>query len=214
MCASSSQIEAASLRELRARFVCEVLGERSIVLIGMMGAGKSSIGRRLAAVLGLPFHDADTEIERAARMSVADIFQGYGEAYFREGEERVIRRLLQCGPQVLATGGGAVMSAQTRAEIAKYGVSVWLDAPLDLLMQRVARRDDRPLLKTQDPRAVLARLLAERKPFYSAADLVFESRDAPHDVVVDELLCALQSYFSAERPANENNPALGDKEIS
>ena len=154
-----------------AREVRGMLGSRSIVLVGMMGSGKSSIGRRLAAALELPFSDADTAIEQAAGMTVEDIFATHGEPYFRDGEERVIKRLLQSGPQVVATGGGAVLSAKTRAECAKNGISVWLKAPVDLLLQRVSRRDNRPLLKTADPRAVLTRLLSEREAYYAEATL-------------------------------------------
>ena len=172
------------------------LGCRSIVLVGMMGSGKSSIGRRLAAVLELPFHDADTEIEHAAGMTVEDIFREKGEPYFREGEERVIKRLLQSGPQVLATGGGAVISEKTRAEIARAAVSIWLKAPVELLFQRVSRRDNRPLLKAPDPKAVLARLLDERAPFYDEADIRLLSRDAPHEVIVEEALALLASYLA------------------
>ncbi len=212
MNASFIQNDATKAREARAGAVREALGNRSIVLVGMMGAGKSSIGRRLAAVLGLPFHDADAEIERAAGMTIEDMFRDRGEAYFREGEERVIKRLLQSGPQVLATGGGAVVSEQTRVEIAKSAVSIWLNAPVDLLLQRVSRRDDRPLLKTEDPRAVLIRLLQERTPFYAAADVVFESRDAPHDVIVDEVLLALDAHLSKTGAAHERSPALSSEE--
>jgi shikimate kinase len=180
----------------RARTVRLALGSRSVVLVGMMGSGKSSIGRRLAAALDLPFSDADLEIEQAAGMTIEDVFRIHGEPYFREGEERVIRRLLRGGPQVLATGGGAVISAQTRAEIAKSGISIWLNAPLDLLLQRVARRDNRPLLKTGDPKTVLARLLSERAPYYAEADLVFDSRDASHETIVDELLTLIASHLA------------------
>jgi shikimate kinase len=190
----------------RARAVRLALGHRSIVLVGMMGSGKSSIGRRLAAALDLPFHDADAEIEQAAGMTIEEIFRDHGEAYFREGEERVIRRLLRGGPQVLATGGGAVISAQTRAEIARTGVSIWLNAPLELLLHRVGRRDNRPLLKTGDPRAVLAGLLEERTPYYAEADLVFDSRDTSHETVIEELLSLLAAHFANrrdERAANE-----------
>jgi shikimate kinase/3-dehydroquinate synthase len=168
----------------------------------MMGSGKSSIGRRLAALLDLPFNDADTAIEQAAGMTVEDIFRVHGEPYFREGEERVIRRLLHSGSQVLATGGGAVLSAKTRAEIACRGVSIWLKAPVELLLQRVSRRDNRPLLKTADPRAVIERLLAERTPYYSMANLTIESRDAPHETVVDEILAKLCSYLAGTRGQN------------
>jgi shikimate kinase len=161
----------------------------------MMGAGKSSIGRRLAAVLDLPFHDADIEIEQAAAMTIEEIFRVHGETNFREGEERVIKRLLQSGPQVLATGGGAIMSAQTRAAIAQSGLSIWLNAPVDILLQRVARRDNRPLLKTENPRAVLDRLLAERGPYYAEANLVFQSREAPHDTIVKEILSMIEAHL-------------------
>ena len=162
--------------------------KRSIILVGMMGSGKSSIGRRLAAALDLPFVDADAEIEQAAGMTIEDMFAEHGEPYLREGEERVIRRIRQCGPQVLSTGGGAVASPRTRAVIARSGISLWLDAPVALLLQRVLRRDNRPLLKTDDPKAVLERLLAQRRAFYAEADLKIESRDAPHEAVVDEIL--------------------------
>ena len=134
-------------------------------------------------------------------MTIGDMFAVHGEPYFREGEERVIRRILQGGPQVLSTGGGAVVSPQTRAAIAASGVSIWLDAPVDLLLQRVLRRDNRPLLNTDDPRAVLERLLAERRTFYSQAHLKIESRDAPHEAVVDEILALLSSYLAAKEQA-------------
>ncbi len=188
------------------------LKKRSIILVGMMGSGKSSIGRRLAGALDLPFVDADAEIEQAAGMTIEDIFRIHGEPYFREGEERVIRRLLQGSPQVLSTGGGAVISAQTRAAIANGGVSIWLDAPIDLLLHRVSRRDNRPLLKTEDPRAVLERLLSERGPYYAEADLKFESRDAPHEAVVDEILALVSSYLAAHD--NSGTPDHQQKEGS
>ncbi len=184
-----------------ARAVRRALQKRSVILVGMMGSGKSSIGRRLAAALEMPFVDADAEIEQAAGMTIEDMFAVHGEPYFREGEKRVIRRLLQGGPQVLSTGGGAVVSPPTRAAIAKGGISIWLDAPVDLLLQRVMRRDNRPLLKTDDPRAVLERLLSERRPYYAEANLKFESRDAPHEAVVDEILALLSSYLAAQEPA-------------
>jgi shikimate kinase len=168
------------------------LSRRSIVLVGMMGAGKSSIGRRLAARLGVPFVDADAEIEQAARMSIADIFSAYGEPYFRAGEVRVIARLLEHGPQVLATGGGAFMNATTRANIHDRAVSVWLKAEAGVLARRLRRRNDRPLLKTADPAATLAALLAERDPVYGEADLTVLSRDIPHDVIVDEIVAAVR----------------------
>lgn len=179
-----------------ARQVRGALGCRSIVLVGMMGSGKSSIGRRLAAILELPFNDADAAIEQAAGMTIEEIFALHGEPYFRDGEERVIKRLLQTGPQVVATGGGAVLSAKTREEIAKSGVSIWLKATVDLLLQRVSRRDNRPLLKTADPRAVLTQLLSEREAYYALADIVFESRDGPHEAAVEDILSLLASYLA------------------
>jgi shikimate kinase len=169
------------------------LGRRSIVLVGMMGAGKSSVGRRLAARLGIPFVDADTEIEKAAGMSIAEIFQGHGEPYFRAGETRVIARLLEGGPQVLATGGGAFMNADTRAAIRVKGISVWLRATLDVLTRRIKRRGDRPLLKNVDPVETLRQLIDERYPVYAAADLIVESRDVPHDTIVDEIVEGLRA---------------------
>src|SRR5580658_118274 len=167
------------------------LGRRSIVLVGMMGAGKSSIGRRLAARLAVPFIDADAEIEQAADMTIAEIFEAHGEPYFRAGEARVIARLLDQGPQVLATGGGAFMNEQTRANIRDKGISVWLKADLEVLTRRVRRRNDRPLLKTADPVATLTNLLAERDPIYGEADITVLSRDISHDVIVDEIVTAV-----------------------
>jgi shikimate kinase len=175
--------------------IVAALGRRSIVLVGMMGAGKSSVGRRLAARLGLGFVDADTDIEAAAGMSIADIFAAHGEAYFRSGEARVIARLLEGGPQVMATGGGAIMEPNTRAAIRAKGVSIWLDAEYDVLLRRVKRRTDRPMLKTVDPAETLRRLLAERKPIYAQADLTLRSRDAPHDAIVNEAIAALAAHF-------------------
>ena len=168
------------------------LGQRSIVLVGMMGAGKSSIGRRLAARLGIPFSDADAEIEEAAGMSIADIFEAHGEPSFRSGEARVIARMLEHGPQVLATGGGAFINPQTRARIQEKGISVWLKAEIEVLSRRLRRRNDRPLLKTADPAATLATLLAARNPVYGEANLVVMSRDVPHDVIVEEIVAALR----------------------
>jgi len=168
------------------------LDRRSIVLVGMMGAGKSSVGRRLAARLGVPFFDADIEIEKAAGMTIPEIFSSRGEPYFRAGEARVIARLLDAGPQVLATGGGAFMHPGTREVIRQRGISVWLRAEHDVLMRRVKRRADRPLLQGGDPAETLRRLTAERSPTYAEADLMVESRDVPHDAIVDEVLGALQ----------------------
>ena len=176
----------------------ERLGERSIVLVGLMGAGKSTVGRRLAARLDLPFKDADAEIEAAAGMTVADIFAVHGEPYFREGERRVIGRLLQEGPGVLATGGGAFMNAETRAWIAEKGISLWLKAEFDVLMRRVRKRSNRPLLKNADPEGSMRRLLEVRQPIYSLADITVESRDIPHDRMVDDALNALLAWLSVE----------------
>jgi shikimate kinase len=167
------------------------LGRRSIVLVGMMGAGKSSIGRRVAARLNIPFVDADAEIELAADMTIAEIFAVHGEPYFRAGEARVIARLLERGPQVLATGGGAFMNAQTRAALKEKAVSVWLKADLDVLTKRLRRRSDRPLLKTDDPVATLTNLLQVRDPIYATADVAVLSRDVTHDVIVDEIIAAV-----------------------
>jgi shikimate kinase len=178
------------------------LGPRSVVLVGMMGAGKSSIGRRLAARLGIPFIDADTEIEKAAGMSIAEIFTAHGEPYFRAGETRVIARLLDAGPQVLATGGGAFMNADTRAAIHAKGVSVWLRATIEVLARRIKRRNDRPLLKNVDPIETLRRLIDERYPIYAQADVTVESRDVPHDAIVDEIVAGLCSQARLVAAAN------------
>jgi shikimate kinase len=167
------------------------LGRRSIVLVGMMGAGKSSIGRRLAARLGIPFADADAEIEQAAGMSIGDIFDAHGEPSFRSGEARVIARLLENGPQVLATGGGSFVNPETRARIHEKGISVWLKADMDVLSRRLRRRSDRPMLKTADPAATLADLLAAREPIYGEAHLTVVSRDVPHEVIVGEIVTLL-----------------------
>ncbi len=177
------------------------LGRRSIVLIGMMGVGKSSVGRRLSARLAIPFVDADTEIEKAAGMSIADIFSQHGEEYFRSGEARVIARLLEGGPQVLATGGGAFMNPKTRDAIRAKGVSVWLKAELDVLMRRInKRRNDRPLLQTADPGETLRALLVEREPIYAQADLTVQSREVAHDAIVAEIMTALASWLKEAVP--------------
>lgn len=167
------------------------LGRRSIVMIGMMGAGKSSIGKRLAARLGIPFADADAAIEEAAGMSIADIFVAHGEPSFRSGETRVIARLLENGPQVLSTGGGAFVNPETRARIQEKGISVWLKADMEVLLRRVKRRDNRPLLKTDDPEMTLTNLLAAREPYYNQANLTVVSRDVPHEMIVEEIVTLL-----------------------
>jgi len=182
--------------------VLAVLERRSIVLVGMMGVGKSSIGRRLASRLGIPFVDADAEIEKAAGMSIADIFARHGEADFRSGEARVIARLLDAGPQVLATGGGAVMNADTRVAIKAKGVSIWLSAEFDVLMRRVnKRRHERPMLQTADPAATLRALLAAREPVYAQADLTVQSREVPHDAIVAEIMAALARFLKVSASA-------------
>lgn len=177
--------------EANSKAIRACLGERSVVLIGLMGAGKTAIGRRLAARLRLDFVDADTEIEHAAGKSISDIFADHGEAHFRDGERRVIARLLGGGPQVLATGGGAYMNEETRKLIAERGVSVWLKADFKVLMERVARREHRPLLKTDDPEGVMKRLMDERYPVYASADITVKSRDVPHEAIVGEIINAL-----------------------
>jgi shikimate kinase len=177
--------------------VVAALGRRSIVLVGMMGAGKSSVGRRVALRLGIPFVDADTEIEKAAGMAITDIFAIRGEAEFRAGEARVILRLLEGGPQVLATGGGAFVNPDTRAAVAAKGISIWLKAEPDVLMKRIRRRQDRPLLHTADPAATLRKLLDEREPVYALADLTVQSREVTHDRIVDEIVGAIAGRIGA-----------------
>ena len=173
--------------------ITAALGARSIVLVGMMGAGKSTIGRRLSARLGMPFLDADAEIETAAGMSIPDIFESRGEPDFRDGEARVIARLLDSGPAVLATGGGAFMRQETRDRIRDKAVSIWLKAEAEIIMRRVKRRSDRPLLQTADPESTVERLISEREPVYQQADLTVWSRDVPHEKIVDECIEALHA---------------------
>ena len=173
--------------------IAAALGARSVVLIGMMGAGKSTIGRRLSARLRLPFLDADVEIEAAAGMSIPDIFETHGEAHFRDGEARVIARLLDSGPAVVATGGGAFMREETRNRIRDKAVSIWLKAEAEIIMRRVRRRADRPLLQTPDPAATVDRLLGEREPVYQNADITIWSRDVPHEKIVEECIEALHA---------------------
>lgn len=177
------------------------LNGRSIVLVGLMGSGKSTIGRRLAQKLGVAFVDADAEIEQAAGKSVPDIFRDHGEAYFRDGERKVIARLLESGSQVLATGGGAYMNEETRNNIARLGISVWLKADISLLMKRVRRRDNRPLLKAEDPEEVMRNLIYERYPIYSQADIIVESRDVPHNSVVSDVIRALAAHERGRKAA-------------
>ena len=175
------------------------LGSQSIVMVGLMGSGKSSVGRRLANAIGVRFVDADDEIELAAGKSISAIFADYGEAHFRDRECRVIERLLRGGPQVLATGGGAYMRQETRDMIAASGVAVWLKAELHVLMSRVMRRDNRPLLKTADPEGKMRDLMSERYPVYALSDITVESRDASHEVVVKDVLSALYKHYLVEQ---------------
>jgi shikimate kinase len=195
---TDAALQNGSVERASAAAILSLLGSRSIVLVGMMGVGKSSIGRRLAARLGVPFVDADAEIEKAAGMSIADIFARHGEVDFRSGEARVIARLLDGGPQVLATGGGAVMNADTRTAIKVKGVSIWLSAEFEVLMRRInKRKNDRPLLQTADPAATLRELLVARVPVYAQADLTVQSREVPHDAVVSEIMTALTAFLNA-----------------
>lgn len=169
--------------------------DRPLVLVGMMGSGKSTIGRRLAKRLGLPFVDADEEIEKAAGRSINDIFEEFGEAEFRAGERRVMARLLDGEPKVIATGGGAFVDAETRRRVKREAVSIWLDAAIEVLAERTARRDTRPLLRNGDPSDVLERQAAERRPIYAEADIRVVSSDGPHGHVVDAILDALDNHI-------------------
>ncbi len=178
--------------------------DRPIVMVGMMGAGKSAIGRRLAHRLGLPFVDADAEIERAAGCSIEEIFERHGEAVFRDGERRVIARLLEGPVGVLATGGGAFMDPETRARIRSRAITVWLKADLDTLVERVSRRTHRPLLKNGDPREILTQLVALRYPIYAEADITVETGNTPAAATVERVIEALAAFaprVAAERPA-------------
>lgn len=194
--------------------ITAALGKRLIVLVGMMGVGKSTVGRRLAARLKLPFVDADNEIEAAATMTIPEIFESRGEAYFRDGEARVIARLLDSGPAVLATGGGAFMREETRQRIHDKAISIWLKAEVDIIMRRVRRRADRPLLQTADPTGTVSRLLAEREPVYQLADLTIWSRDVPHEKIVEECVEALQVRLLGT-PAKEtpHDPGAASAEV-
>ncbi len=185
-------------KERRLTSIREALGSRSIVLIGLMGAGKTAVGKRLAARLDLPFIDADSEIELAAGQTISEIFAEHGEPYFRSGEAKVIARLLRGGPEVLATGGGAYMDARTRANIKAQGISVWLKAELPVLLHRVRRRDNRPLLAAGAPDAVMRELMKKRYPVYAEADITVESRDVPHDVIVSDVVEALVRFLDDE----------------
>ena len=202
------EVDAERVRDRRAAALVQALGKRSIVLIGLMGSGKTSTGRCLARRLGLDFVDADCEIEWSARMTIAEIFEKHGEAYFRDGERRVMARLLSEGPRVIATGGGAYLNEQTRARIGASAISIWLKADLDVLWRRVRRRSHRPLLKNPDPEATLRRLMEQRYPIYSRADISVISRDGPHEAVVDDAIAALDFHlrFSLEVPGRTMPP--------
>lgn len=178
--------------ELRSR-----LGARSIVFVGLMGAGKTAIGRRVATMLGLPFMDSDHEIEGVSRMTIPDLFERYGETEFRALEQRVILRLLEHGPQVLSTGGGAFMNAQTREAIAAHGLTVWLRADVDTLLDRVSKKQNRPLLRNADPRGVLEKLMVERYPVYATADVTVPTRDERKEVIAAEVIDALSRHLEA-----------------
>lgn len=180
------------------RALLKRLGRRSIVFVGLMGAGKTVIGRKVANALGLSFTDSDHEIERVSRMTIPDLFAAYGEQEFRALERRVIARLVKAGPQVLSTGGGAFMNPATRGAINRRAVSVWLKADLDTLMHRVAKRQDRPLLNADDPRAVMQRLMDERYPVYETANVIVRSRDEPKEVIAAEAVAALAHYLDSE----------------
>lgn len=199
-------------RAKRLAQIREALGTRSIVLIGLMGAGKTAVGRRLAKRLELPFLDADNEIEKAAGESIKEIFAEHGEAYFRKGERKVISRLLENGPQVLATGGGAYMNRETRDAIKAHGLSMWLRADLRVLMKRVQRRDHRPLLANDDPEAVMKKLMAERDPVYAGADITVESREVPHDVIVSAAIDAIDAHLDCGgKSRRDASTAANDK---
>ena len=173
------------------------LADRTIALVGLMGAGKSTVGKRLADRLHRKFYDSDNEIERAAGLSISDIFTLHGEAEFRRGERRVLERLLDGEPHVLATGGGAYLDPDTRALLRDKAVTIWLNADLETLWRRVSRRGHRPLLKAENPKGVLSRLLTERSPIYEQADLVVRSEEGPHKATVESILKALEDWPKA-----------------
>ncbi|MFN7127198.1 MAG: shikimate kinase [Allorhizobium sp.] len=175
------------------------LGKRNLVLVGLMGAGKSAIGRIVAQQLGLPFIDTDTEIERVSRMSISELFAAYGEEEFRALETRVIKRLLRTGPRVVSTGGGAFINEKTRKQIERGGVSVWLSADLDVLWERVNKRDHRPLLKTENPKQTLQDLMDKRYPIYGLADITVQSRDVRKEVIANEVLTSVVEHFGKDK---------------
>ncbi|MGG7516900.1 shikimate kinase [Allorhizobium undicola] len=179
-----------------------VLGRRNLVFVGLMGAGKSAIGRMVAHQLGLPFVDSDTEIERVSRMSISELFATYGETEFRALETRVIKRVLRGGPKILSTGGGAFINDKTRRQIERGGISIWLKADLDVLWERVNKRDHRPLLKTENPKQTLEKLMQDRYPIYEQADLTILSRDVRKEVISAEVLEAVIAYLSESRKSH------------
>lgn len=188
----------------------QALGGRSIVLVGMPGSGKSAAGKRLAPRLELPFMDADTEIEKAAGKTIAEIFAEDGEPFFRDGERRVIARLLSSGPAVIATGGGAFMTPAVREDIGTRGISVWLRAELPLLLRRVQRRTHRPLL-VKDPEGTLKRLLEVRYPVYATANVVVEARDLPHETIVNDIIDKVAEFLRQDRArVDDGAVALGN----
>lgn len=192
------------IADSRAVAVVERLAGRPLVLVGLMGAGKTAIGRRVAAVLGLPFIDSDHEIEAASRMSVPELFEKYGETEFRALEQRVIARLIGEGIRVLATGGGAFINAETRAAVRERALSIWLKADLDTLMGRVMKKQNRPLLKSDDPRAVMERLMAIRYPVYAEADITVQTRDERREVIADEVIAAVDRFLTCEQAARKH----------
>ncbi len=183
----------------------KALGNRSIIFVGLMGAGKTAIGRGVAQALGLAFADSDHEIETVSRMTIPDLFDKYGEEEFRSLERRVIARLLKRGRTVISTGGGAFMNDKTRRAIRAKGISVWLKADLDTLMSRVMRKQNRPLLKTPDPRAVMADLIEVRYPVYGRADLTIISRDVRKEVVIQETVSVIKAHLDAEKAKNKHD---------
>ncbi|MDQ0420563.1 shikimate kinase [Peteryoungia aggregata LMG 23059] len=175
------------------------LGKRNLVLVGLMGAGKSAIGRIVAQQLGLPFVDTDTEIERVSRMSISELFAAYGEDEFRALETRVIKRLLRTGPRVVSTGGGAFINEKTRKQVERGGLSIWLNADLEVLWERVNKRDHRPLLKTENPKQTLKDLMDKRYPIYALADITVQSRDVRKEVIANEVMTSVIEHIGKDK---------------
>ncbi|MCM2396262.1 shikimate kinase [Rhizobium sp. S95] len=179
------------------------LGRRNLVFVGLMGAGKSAIGRMVAGQLGLPFVDTDVEIERVSRMTISELFAAYGEDEFRALETRVIKRLLKSGPRVVSTGGGAFINEKTRRQIEKGGISLWLNADLDVLWERVNKRDHRPLLKTENPKKTLEDLMQKRYPVYALADISVVSRDVRKEIIANEVLASIIDHTAKAESKND-----------